>query len=446
MHLGNPWPVINAYRKAGFDCIALTEHANQTNLSVEKETAEKAEIKFKGNFFVIPGKENTARTFINGNLVTNDIVSLFLDRDVSSYDKAGNVRTHQDHIKDIRDAGGIAVIAHEHSTEPSCISKRRLWNYRNDFRIDGWEIGHGLGLLKFGDGKDTSLHCNPEKVIKEGYISIADSDSHADFQAFSLGESCHTYIFLKEKTLLGIKKALEARQTVSYVNGFIYGPKKWRDLYCQWRLRKDGNVLQKHKESVKTLPVPSIGKMFILGSETERLDFIENIKRYYQTASFSHKYFLSEHALLSLFCIINPISDSLRAKIREAASWLSFRYYWITEYHFQNRKRQELLKIEAAGDKSSEKNPAYWTRAARLHYLIQEPRESLQAYQKAETLDAKSENFFVGYSQLLFRDNPAKTLEVCARGLKLYPGNLFLAAQAEIAERLTGSAANKNQA
>lgn len=384
---------------------------------------------------------------IRGNQITNDIVSLFLNRDVSSYDKTGNIRTHQDHLRDIHEAGGgLAVIAHERSTEPSCVSKKRIWNYRKNFRIDGWEIGHGLGLLEFSDGKDTSLHCNPEEVIAEKYISLSDSDSHTDFQAFSLGEACHTYIFSKERNLPGIKKALEARQTVSYVNGFIYGPEKWRDLYCQWRLRKDRDILRKHKESVKTLPAPSIAKMFNLGSETERLDLINNIKRYYQTASFSHKYFLSEHALLSLFCIINPVSDSLRSRIRAAAGWLSFRYYWITEYCFQEKKRRELLKIEANSDRRSEKNPVYWTDVARRNYLIQEHRRALQAYRKAESLDAKSEDFFVGYCQLLFRDNPVKTLAVCNRGLKFYPENLFLSAQAEIAERLAGSAFNKNQA
>ena len=437
MHLANPLPVIKSYKKAGFDCIALTEHANQTDTSIERVFAEKVKEKYGDKFFVIPGKENTARTLIKGRYLTNDIVSLFINSDVSSYEENGNIKSHRQQIEEIHKAGGIAIIAHEHSSQPSSDISMTLWNYRKGIDIDGWEIGSGLGLLECREGKNTFLHRHPEDVVKEGYIAVSGSDSHADFQAFSLGEASHTYIFAKERSLEGIKDALLNRQTVAYANGFVWGEKRWIEFYRDWRW-KEYEIIKKDKKKIEMSPVPTVGRMFFIKGEEDRLDFLQKLKRYYQTGVLSEEYYQGEHRLLSLFFIVSSYSDNIRTLLSESANWLSYRYYWVSEYRFQYYKKKKLVYM-LGQERKMGKNPEYWVEIARLNYLIQEHKKALHLYQKAEKLGADSEDFFVGYCQLLFRDDPYKALSICLKGLKRFPSNLYLKAQTGILERIVRS-------
>ncbi|MCM8777212.1 MAG: hypothetical protein NC905_02980 [Candidatus Omnitrophica bacterium] len=436
MHLGNPLPVIATYRKAGFDCIALTEHANQTDTSVERNISEKITKRCGNSFFVIVGKENTARTSIRGVALTNDIVSLFIKDDVSSYDEYGNVRPHREQIEEIHKKGGIAIIAHEHSSQPSKEPSKRLWTYRKCFDIDGWEIGHGLGLLEYGDGKNTSLHREPKKVIEEGYIAVSSADSHTDFQAYSPGEATYTYIFTKELSMEGIKNALMNRQTVAIVHGYPYGKKRWQDVYKEWKAKEYKKLKEKKIDSDKKI---TARKLFYL-SNNEKIEFVKKLKRYYQTVNISHQYYISEKNIISLFFAISDTTEQLKQILQEADCWLSYRYYWILEYQFQEKQRKQIHYLLKSPD---EKNPEYWGKIARCYYLAQEHKKALQYYRKAEKMGADTDDFYIGYCQVLFRDDPVKTLSLCIKGLQKYPDNLYLKAQGRIMEKLVRNVRNK---
>lgn len=435
MHLGNPMPVIDTYIKAGFDCIALTEHANQTDTSVERDISEKIRKRCGNSFFVIVGKENTARTSIRDINLTNDILSLFIKEDVSSYDKDGNVRAHKEQIEEIHKKGGIAIIAHEHSSQPYQSPSKWLWTHRRNFNIDGWEIGHGLGLLEYGDGKDTSLHREPEKVIDEGYIALSSADSHADFQAYSPGEAAYTYIFTKELSMEGIKNALMNRQTVAIVNGYPYGKKRWLDIYKEWKTEEYKMLKEQNIDTDRTI---TARKLFFLSSD-EMIEFATKLKRYYQTANISHQYYISEKNIISLFFAVFDVKDELKKILLEADCWLSYRYYWILEYRFQ---QQQKIKLHYLFKNPEEKKPEYWTEIARYFYLAQEHKKALQYYRKAEKLGADTEEFYIGYCQVVFRGDPVKTLSLCTKGLKKYPDNLYLKAQKDIMEKIVKKGIN----
>lgn len=431
-HVGNPFPVIEAYRKGGFDCIGLTEHANQTDTSVERDASEKVKKRWGNSFFVIVGKENTARTCLHSTSLTNDIVSLFIEKDVSSYDEFGRVRTHKEQIEDIHKAGGIAIIAHENSSQPSEDPLKRLWTYRKKFEIDGWEIGHGLGIIEYGEGKNTSLHRDIEKVLDEGYIGVSSSDSHTDFQAYSLGEATYTYIILTEQQELsmdGLKNALMNRQTISIVNGYPWGKEKWIDIYKEWK-EEEYKKLKKQRLDIDSITVE---QLFYLSSESERVEFAKKLKRYYQAVNLSRRLYLSEKNIISLFFAVFEPTEELKKILIEADCWLSYRYYWLLEYRFQEQQKRSLYQLFKRPD---EKNPDYWTKIARHYYLAQEFKKALYYYKKAEKMGADTEDFFTGYCQVIFREDPAKTLSLCIEGLKKYPKNSYLKAQAGIMEKL----------
>lgn len=105
-----------------------------------------------------------------------------------------------------------------------------FWAKRIEYSIDGWEVGNGSGeTRKENDGTDC-IFSHPQETVNEGYISLANSDSHKIEHMKTRG-LYHNYIFVKERSDSGVKEALLERRIVAYCNGEIFGQEKYLMMY-----------------------------------------------------------------------------------------------------------------------------------------------------------------------------------------------------------------------
>lgn len=325
-NIGNPWPVINFYRQEGFQILALTEHGSQTDLGVERRAAAKARRSFGNDFVLIAGKENTVAADGRGRFSKNDISAIFLKKDVFSWDENGHAVSLREQVQEIHRQGGLAIVNHERTSQRSPDARKRLWRHRNKFDFDGWELGHGLGL--FRDNGEAILHRHPEEAIAEGYLTVASSDSHRDFQALTIGGYCHTYVFVRELSLAGVYEALQQRRTVCYVNGFVYGAREWLDRYREWRLKRGqkNSVTAGRKRTARRQP-PSATSLFALPGESSQLFQIVQLMQYYRAGSLSREYYLGEHDAVSLFLLARSPSDRVRQALWKMMYCLSMNFW-----------------------------------------------------------------------------------------------------------------------
>ncbi|MDO9575320.1 MAG: hypothetical protein Q7J55_02190 [bacterium] len=227
-----PEIMVNAYHRAGYDCIALTEHYDLVeDLNFAKRAQEYAQKRYSSDFLVIPGLEIGLKDSAYPGAM-RDLLALFVDSHISrnlmsegmDLDTSLNIVLNEIHQKN-----GIAIIAHDHRTLSHWDGESTpdwIWDHREDKEIDGWEIGNGSGYYeKLSDGSNCMLS-HPEESVNERYCVTANSDAHNkdDMRAKNI---CYTYVFAYERTIEGVKDALLNRRTIAYCNGAAYGLSKW---------------------------------------------------------------------------------------------------------------------------------------------------------------------------------------------------------------------------
>ncbi len=235
-HLGeHPEIMVDAYHDAGYDCIALTDHFDKIDdLSLEKRAQEYARKKYGDNFLVVVGLELALNDSTFPGAMRH-MVGLFLNKHIPKDIFSEDMTLDESLVvalNEIHRQGGIAIVVHDHR----CLSHWNgegepdwTWDHRMGKEIDGWEVGNGSGYYeKLPDGSNCMLS-HPQESVDEGYIVVADSDAH-DVEEMKLKNICHTYVFTKEKTISGIKRALMARRSVASCNGILYGKKKYVEL------------------------------------------------------------------------------------------------------------------------------------------------------------------------------------------------------------------------
>lgn len=242
--------MVDAYHDAGYDCIALAEHTCfLKDLEVEKEAKAYAEKKYGQEFIVIVGEEINFDINKNGRIYRKDAIALFLDKYIfcgirhPDNNDPPNIISAGEAFDKVHAQGGIVIIAHDSHTAwrgefyDGKGKQIWTWDFREDFPIDGWEIGNGSAYYgaNIANAPDSMLS-HPQETVDEGYIVMANSDAHNVTDIKSRG-ICYTYLFVTEKTTESIKEALLEKRTVAYCNGKLFGEQRWLDL-----LRRKNNA------------------------------------------------------------------------------------------------------------------------------------------------------------------------------------------------------------
>jgi len=227
-------PMIDAFYQAGYDCIALTDHADLLkDLSSEKEAQTYARKRYGSNFLVITGLEISLNDEVSSDAMRH-IVALFIESHIDPPQETDLDASLITTVARIHRQKGLGVIAHDHRGVARLYEKgvkypEWIWDYRKGKSIDGWQIGNGSGYYeKSFDGSNCMLS-HPQESIDEGYITLAGSDAH-DVQQIADRSVCWTYVFTLDKTIEAVKEALLARRTLSYCNGILYGQERWFNI------------------------------------------------------------------------------------------------------------------------------------------------------------------------------------------------------------------------
>ena len=232
--------MVSTYHKMGYDCISLTEHNSHTNLEKELEVQDYMRREYGSGFIIIIGEEfefhDTYRYSIKDaeeGRECGHLLALFLNKYINySFEKNGRWKKLEELIEDVHQQKGLVILPHDHLDK--YLIGKWFWNWRKKFLLDGWEVGNGAGYLCKKEDGTNCLLSHPKNVINEGYIALSNSDAHDVEQAKKLDKVCHSYLFVKERSVEGVKDALEHRRTVAYCDGAIFGKRKWLDFYKMW--------------------------------------------------------------------------------------------------------------------------------------------------------------------------------------------------------------------
>ncbi len=228
--------MVDAYYKAGYNCIALTEHDDCVkDLEGEKRAQLYAKEKYGSDFLVIVGEELAFSDRNNSGCIVREVLGLFLSEYILTGRKSerdyDSLIDGQKALNEIHQQGGIAVICHDNwlvwYLDYAGLGKYPwMWDFRRGLPIDGWEVGNGIAALlnEKKAGRDLTLS-HPQESVDEGYIVVADSDAHRIMEIEQCAV-CRTYVFANEKTLDGVKEALLDRRTVACCKGKMYGAEK----------------------------------------------------------------------------------------------------------------------------------------------------------------------------------------------------------------------------
>lgn len=240
--------MVDAYQKAGYDCIALTEHCGfMTTLDVAKEAREYAADRYGDSFVVVVGEELNFKVNDSGILCAMDLVGLFLDEFIgcgwTGGEDVGTAKfpTAEEALSAIHSQGGIGIVAHDaltaigwHAADFGMENPLWTWDIRKGLPFDGWEVGNAAGYdSRTAEGRDLMLS-HPQESVDEGYIVTASSDAHSVDHVES-HSFCRTYLFVTERTTEGIKKALMDRRTVADCKGQLFGRPEWVGLLKKQR-------------------------------------------------------------------------------------------------------------------------------------------------------------------------------------------------------------------
>lgn len=259
--------MVDAYYKAGYHCIALTEHDDCIkDLQPEKEAQAYAKKKYGSDFLVIVGEEVAFDDSENTGEPSRELLALFIDSYIDcgrdsgvDYSVASTPAiTLNPLLQEIHKQGGIAIVCHDNwlrwlynchlpaqkekikvkkfeDYKNGARSAKWFWDYRKGKEIDGWEVGNGGGLYREHLDGVSYMLSHPRESVDENYIVLSNSDAHCvnyhgEPDTFRLLNRCHTYVFAKDRSVEGIKEALLQRRTVACCDGTLYGKAKWLEL------------------------------------------------------------------------------------------------------------------------------------------------------------------------------------------------------------------------
>lgn len=233
----NARPMVDAFQRLGYDCIALTDHANLLkDLNWEREAQIYAEKKYGSDFLVIRGLEIPLNDKICSDAMRH-VVGLFLEEHIGPPSETDLEPSLVTVLTRIHQQGGLLIIVHDYRGvgrlyEKGINSPKWIWDYRRGKSIDGWEIGNGSGYCEQSPEGSNCMLSHPQESVDEGYITLAGSDAHDVEQAESKS-ICWTYVFTSDKTTESVREALLARRTVSSCNGILYGQKPWVNILSE---------------------------------------------------------------------------------------------------------------------------------------------------------------------------------------------------------------------
>ena len=181
------------YRKAGFDFIAITDHWRLSETVPAKE----------GGMLELSGVE-----YDTGNMIDSKvfhILGIGLDR--PAFDEVDHNIPPEKIIKAIRDAGGIAILAHP------CWSIMNPEDIVKCEGIAGAEIFNTVSNMQFGNGRRSDASQYFDVWADNGYLirPFANDDSH-----MYAGEQTQNFIMVKAADLT--REAIIA----SIMNGDFY--------------------------------------------------------------------------------------------------------------------------------------------------------------------------------------------------------------------------------
>lgn len=413
-NIGDPWPTIERYRRENFDIVALTEHGHQTDTGVEHQAAGEARRRFGNKFFVLPGKECVVAGDPRGCFSGNHVAAIFLDGNVSDYDEGGNPRGMKEHLREIHGRGGIGILAHEASMQTSSDPKKRFWHHRKKFDLDGWEIGTFLSIR----------HRHAEEAIAEGYLTVASSDAHRDFQALSIANQCHTYVFARERSQSGVREALDRRQTVCYLNGFVIGQEQWVDKYREWKIKMHLAALREWSlQAVTGEMPPSASALFPLTKETDQLHVMIRLMQHYCSATLSREYYLGEHDKVALFLLTRSPETTIRSALQSMMDCLATNFFWQIEDAYFARQRQKLAEREIQVGRIKHPQASDWSRLGILSCDIGDCPKALYYFSRAMKMGCGTQKFFRAYTLAASNGSPAVALSICRKALQRHRGD-----------------------
>lgn len=233
----SPAQLVDMYKNAGYDCIAITDYNTLYGCFAGVEEA-KAKGKELG-MIVIGGQEIISQfPLVDYQVVWKHVTALFLKSPISYLSQI--LRTNE--VKPIFDAihaqNGLGIIAHSWQQNEYVIcgtTGSPWWQFRDQPFVDGWEI------FNWGPGMTSS---EIDKVIEEDKVYLCGHDLHFPNQVPMQDE--YTLLFCYDRTEESVKEALSSQRTVVYRYGKVYGTSEALELYRQLTCKAYANVVIKH--------------------------------------------------------------------------------------------------------------------------------------------------------------------------------------------------------
>ena len=245
--------MVEAYRDAGYDCIALTEHCGfEDSFGETLSAAARSAERYGNEFLVIPGEELNFRISIDGRHYGMDLVGLFLTDHIpcgwtsEREPDTADFITGGEALDRIREQGGIGILAHDRLTaelwHPRSFGVGQgimAWDFREQLAFDGWEVGNGIARRE-GDalGRELALS-RPEESVAEGYIVTASSDAHRVEDVGPL-RNYRTYLPVEERSVEGVRAALLERRAVAYCDGRLFGGDRMVEVVGEYIAAESG--------------------------------------------------------------------------------------------------------------------------------------------------------------------------------------------------------------
>ena len=407
------------FTDAGFDVIALTEHAYESNLGLEVETVEAWQrMKGRDGTIVVVGLEASYGDDAAGRFGGGDCVGLFLREYVDCMSGPGySARPLAWVLQKIHEQGGIAVIAHAASSEARHPVGDGIWRWRGEFAIDGWESYNG-GCTCVGKEEVAGFHA--DECVEGGYVTVASPDSHTPFQA-ACSESGCTYAFVEEASLDGFRDALVNHRSVAFANGALYGGEEWVARFKEWRAAEGGK-----EEGLWCRELVKAGM-----KEGALVESLNTLSQRYATATPSTRAYQEELLGLSdLGWTIKHSEASARALTR-AATVLSQRMLALNEEEmavwYERSYGEGIEQIKADGTKAV----GYYNAGgagAMFPGRVCEAAEARAHLAQALAIDPTYHAARAALVNSLKKENPARALAVCEGGLNFADASPYLAA------------------
>jgi hypothetical protein len=189
-----PSQVVTLYKNQGYDCIAITDH--DTTLGFD----EAYSAGLQRDLLVIKGEEISC-DFPDGT--DKHILGLFLNETIVRNASTWRTTEVKVYFDQIHNQGGIGIVAH-----PWRGNSNNWQVYANEFYIDGWEFYQGWTSSSYV--KNWFFHTS-NKIFMLNH----------DFHSGTL-PSYYTIMLAENRTIEGVREALDSKRTVLYVGGWYY--------------------------------------------------------------------------------------------------------------------------------------------------------------------------------------------------------------------------------